>query len=271
MGTCSTDLEALLGHNATASAAAADYICNKFSDVSFDVENTYLLFSAYLNFFMQLGFAMLCAGSVRAKNAINIMLITVLDATIVGLFYYLFRFAFGSPSSGDFIGRHHLTESRDFHTLVRLAVECGGENGGDYHSSRMHGALTTLLGKRILTRHWNVTDVCSGLLGDFAAITAGCSVVEPWAAIICGSVAALVLIGCNKLAVEVKFDYPLEATQLRDGCGAWGVLFTGLFAFDKYVREVYPGRPPGRYGLLMGGDGGFWPLRLSRFWSLLGG
>ncbi|KAL3652362.1 hypothetical protein CASFOL_002043 [Castilleja foliolosa] len=31
----------------------------------------------------------------------------------------------------------------------------------------------------------------------FAAITTGCSVVEPWAAVIYGFVAALVLIGCN--------------------------------------------------------------------------
>ncbi|KAI9082997.1 hypothetical protein K1719_035012 [Acacia pycnantha] len=83
-------------------------------------------------------------------------------------------------------------------------------------------ALTTLFGKRILSGHWNVTDVCNGLLGGFAAITAGCSVVEPWAAIICGVVAAAVLIGCNKLAEKMKYDDPLEAAQLHGGCGAWG-------------------------------------------------
>ncbi|GMJ02013.1 ammonium transporter 1;1, ARABIDOPSIS THALIANA AMMONIUM TRANSPORT 1 [Hibiscus trionum] len=115
-------------------------------------------------------------------------------------------------------------------------------------------ALTTLFGKRILTGHWNVTDVCNGLLGGFAAITSGCSVVEPWAAIICGFVAALVLIGCNKLAEKLKFDDPLEAAQLHGGCGAWGVLFTGLFASKKYVREVYSTRPV-HYGLFMGGGG----------------
>ncbi|KAL4643709.1 hypothetical protein ACB092_02G111500 [Castanea dentata] len=114
-------------------------------------------------------------------------------------------------------------------------------------------ALTTLFGKRILSGHWNVTDVCNGLLGGFAAITAGCSVVEPWAAIICGFVAALVLIGCNKLAEKLKFDDPLEAAQLHGGCGAWGIIFTALFATEEYVSEVYaPGRP---YGLFMGGGG----------------
>ncbi|XP_054805292.1 ammonium transporter 1 member 1-like [Prosopis cineraria] len=114
-------------------------------------------------------------------------------------------------------------------------------------------ALTTLFGKRIDSGHWNVTDVCNGLLGGFAAITAGCSVVEPWAAIICGFVAAAVLISCNKLAEKMKFDDPLEAAQLHGGCGAWGLIFTALFAKKKYVNEVYGGPADRPYGLFMGG------------------
>ncbi|KAL7148717.1 hypothetical protein ABFS83_06G197800 [Erythranthe nasuta] len=116
-------------------------------------------------------------------------------------------------------------------------------------------ALTTLFGRRILVGHWNVMDVCNGLLGGFAAITSGCSVVEPWAAIVCGFVAAWVLIGLNKLAKKLKYDDPLEAAQLHGGCGAWGLLFTGLFAKKIYVNEVYPGRPDRPYGLFMGGGG----------------
>ncbi|KAL4346879.1 hypothetical protein GQ457_17G022470 [Hibiscus cannabinus] len=55
---------------------------------------------------MQLGFAMLCAGSVRAKNTMNIMLTNILDAATDDLFYYLFGFAYGSPFNG-FIGHHY--------------------------------------------------------------------------------------------------------------------------------------------------------------------
>nr|AAM95453.1 Ammonium transporter [Lotus japonicus] len=115
-------------------------------------------------------------------------------------------------------------------------------------------ALTTLFSKRLLEGHWKVLDVCNGLLGGFAAITSGCSVVEPWPAIVCGFVAAWVLIGLNLVAAKMKYDDPLEAAQLHGGCGAWGVLFTGLFAKGEYVAEVYgsAGRP---YGLLMGGGG----------------
>ncbi|XP_057429608.1 ammonium transporter 1 member 1-like [Lotus japonicus] len=116
-------------------------------------------------------------------------------------------------------------------------------------------ALTTLFGKRIISGHWNVTDVCNGLLGGFAAITAGCSVVEPWAAIVCGFVAAVVLIACNMLAEKVRYDDPLEAAQLHGGCGAWGIIFTALFAKEEYVNQVYPGKPGRPYGLFMGGGG----------------
>jgi Amt family ammonium transporter len=78
-------------------------------------------------------------------------------------------------------------------------------------------ALTTLFSKRIISGHWNVTDVCNRLLDRFAEITIGCAVVEPWAAIIYGFVAAVVLISCNRLAEKLKIDHPLEAVQLHRG------------------------------------------------------
>jgi Amt family ammonium transporter len=47
----------------------------------------------------------------------------------------------------------------------------------------------------------------------------------------------------------------LEAAQLHGGCGAWGVIFTSLFASKNYVLEVY-GRATDRpYGVFMGGGG----------------
>ncbi|KAL2471318.1 Ammonium transporter 1 member 1 [Abeliophyllum distichum] len=108
----------------------------------------------------------------------------------------------------------------------------------------------------ILTVLWGgvgVAAICSpdGWLG-FATITVRCSVVEQWAVVICGFVAALVLIGCNKLAEKVKYDDPLEAAQLHGDCGAWGVIFTTLFATEKYVNEVYPGKSGRPYGVVHG-------------------
>lgn len=115
--------------------------------------------------------------------------------------------------------------------------------------------VTTLFAKRLLDGHWNVLDVCNGTLGGFAAITAGCAVVAPWASILCGFGSAWVLIGLNRLAARLHFDDPLEAAQLHGGCGAWGLFFVGLFAEKNYVLESYGGKPDRPYGLFMGGGG----------------
>eukprot|EP00270_Netrium_digitus_P009158 TRINITY_DN277_c0_g1_i1.p1 TRINITY_DN277_c0_g1~~TRINITY_DN277_c0_g1_i1.p1 ORF type:complete len:533 (+),score=71.49 TRINITY_DN277_c0_g1_i1:62-1600(+) len=116
-------------------------------------------------------------------------------------------------------------------------------------------AITTLIGKRLLVGVWHVTDVCNGLLGGFAAITAGCSVVEPWAACVCGFVSAWVLIIGNMVSAMVRFDDPLEATQLHGGCGAWGLLFVGLFAKKEFVMQAYGRGPSTPYGVVYGGGG----------------
>lgn len=80
------------------------------TSVTDSINTIYLLFSAYLVFMMQLGFAMLCAGSVRAKNALNIMLTNVVDAVVGSLSYYLFGFAFAfgdGSGSNPFIGTQY--------------------------------------------------------------------------------------------------------------------------------------------------------------------
>lgn len=133
--------------------------------------------------------------------------------------------------------------------------------------------IVTLLGRRFLVGHWDAMDACNGLLGGFVAITAGCSVVEPWAAIVCGFVAAWVLIGLNILALKLQFDDPLEAAQLHGGCGAWGLIFTGLFAKEEFVIEAYNSGVSGvtrPYGLLMGGGWGLLGAQVVELLAIVG-
>lgn len=54
--------------------------------------NLYLLYASALVFFMQAGFAMLCAGAVRRKNLQNTMLKNLVDA-VRGIFLLLLRVA----------------------------------------------------------------------------------------------------------------------------------------------------------------------------------
>jgi len=62
-----------------------------------------LVLCAALVFFMQAGFAMLCAGCVRKKNVQNTMLKNLLDACGAAVAFYVtgYALAFGKPSNGD--------------------------------------------------------------------------------------------------------------------------------------------------------------------------
>eukprot|EP00538_Stauroneis_constricta_P002897 CAMPEP_0119560260 /NCGR_PEP_ID=MMETSP1352-20130426/14432_1 /TAXON_ID=265584 /ORGANISM="Stauroneis constricta, Strain CCMP1120" /LENGTH=276 /DNA_ID=CAMNT_0007608203 /DNA_START=60 /DNA_END=886 /DNA_ORIENTATION=+ len=62
----------------------------------------YLVISAALVFFMQAGFAMVCAGSVRRKNLQNTMLKNLLDACGASVAFWSvgYAFAFGTTSGG---------------------------------------------------------------------------------------------------------------------------------------------------------------------------
>lgn len=318
------------------------------------INTIYLLFSAYLVFVMQLGFAMLCAGSVRAKNAMNILLTNVVDAAVGSLSYFLFGFAFAfgdGSNSNPFIGTRFFSlkdipsSSYDYNFFLyqwAFAIAVAGITSGsiaertqfsaylifsffltgfvypivahwvwsssgwlspssssllfgsgaiDFAGSGVahlvgaiaglwgaaiegprvgrfdafgkpvpikgHNATLVVLGTFLLwfgwfgfnpgsfttilvaypdttdQGHWTSvgrTAVTITLAGSTAGIVAGCAVVEPWAAIVCGFIAAWVLIGLNIVALKLQYDDPLEAAQLHGGCGAWGLIFTGLFA-----------------------------------------
>ncbi|KAI3806314.1 hypothetical protein L1987_22213 [Smallanthus sonchifolius] len=362
------------------------------TSVTDSINTIYLLFSAYLVFVMQLGFAMLCAGSVRAKNAMNIMLTNVVDAVVGSLSYFLFGFAFafgGGSGSNPFIGTQYfalkdipsslydysfflyqwafaiavagitsgsiaertqfsaylLVVSIDFagsgvvHLVGGVAglwgalIEgprvgrfdafgkpvqmCGhnvtlvvlgtfllwfgwfGFNPGSFNKilvsypdsfdqgnwtavgrtavtttlSGSTAGIVTLFGRRLLVGHWDALDVCNGVLGGFVAITSGCSVVEPWAAIVCGFFAACVLIGINMVALKLHYDDPLEAAQLHGGCGAWGLIFTGLFAKEEFIIQTYNSGNVGitrPYGLFLGGGWGLIGAQIVEVVTIMG-
>eukprot|EP00189_Rhodosorus_marinus_P014086 CAMPEP_0184738036 /NCGR_PEP_ID=MMETSP0315-20130426/777_1 /TAXON_ID=101924 /ORGANISM="Rhodosorus marinus, Strain UTEX LB 2760" /LENGTH=480 /DNA_ID=CAMNT_0027205571 /DNA_START=159 /DNA_END=1601 /DNA_ORIENTATION=- len=63
----------------------------------------FVLFSGYLVFMMQNGFAMLTAGSVRTKNTKNVLLKNLLDACVGAMGYWIFgyAFAYGNPINPD--------------------------------------------------------------------------------------------------------------------------------------------------------------------------
>jgi Amt family ammonium transporter len=75
----------------------------------------------------------------------------------------------------------------------------------------------------------------NGMLAGLVAITAPCAFVEPWAAMLIGCIAGVLVVE-SVFFVErkLKIDDPVGAISVHGVCGLWGVLSVGIFSTGKY-------------------------------------
>ena len=124
--------------------------------------------------------------------------------------------------------------------------------------SCVFGVCTALILSTIVDRKMDLGVTLNGALAGLVGITAGCAMIEPWAAIICGMLSGTIYFAGSKLLLKLKVDDPIDAFPVHALCGSWGVICIGLFASRHRILAVYPHRfVPGQvhydYGLFMGG------------------
>jgi Amt family ammonium transporter len=76
--------------------------------------------------------------------------------------------------------------------------------------------------------------MANGMLAGLVAITAPCAFVQPWAAMVIGVVAAVVVVESVWFIERHGVDDPVGAISVHGVCGAWGVLSVGIFADGTY-------------------------------------
>lgn len=86
---------------------------------------------------------------------------------------------------------------------------------------------------------YDLTMAMNGALGGLVGITANCSVVEPWAAVLIGIISGWVYVFSSKLLVKLKIDDAVDAVPVHGFCGAWGCIATGIFASPVRVVAAY--------------------------------
>eukprot|EP00983_Pelagomonas_calceolata_P110739 1159707-Pelagomonas_calceolata.AAC.3 len=118
------------------------------------------------------------------------------------------------------------------------------------------GGVTALLFRFWRSGCFEVVYTCNGVLAGLVGVTAGCSLIEPWAAIICGVFAALTMYGFETALLMLQIDDPVGAFPVHGGAGMYALIFNGFFVKHDYVKEVY-GYPVSsrRYGWFYGGHG----------------
>ncbi len=97
------------------------------------------------------------------------------------------------------------------------------------------GAFTAAVYMWLVYKKPDPSFMCNGMLAGLVAITAPCAYVAPWAAVLIGGIAGvLVVVSCLFFERVLKIDDPVGAISVHGVNGAWGVLALGLFADGTY-------------------------------------
>lgn len=87
--------------------------------------------------------------------------------------------------------------------------------------------------------HFSLLFAMNGCLSGLVAITSGCALLEPWAAIVVGIVAGWLYIYVSGLLIRLRIDDAVDAIPVHMANGAWGLLSTGLMASPRFMQLCY--------------------------------
>ncbi len=148
-------------------------------------------------------------GKFNANGTANVISGHNVPYVIIGTFILFFGWFGFNINTGDSIGLNAIN------TLLAGAT----------------GAVVALYIQLIRTGHTDVLMACNGALAGLVGITAPCAFVEPWSAVVIGTIAAPIMMGSVMFIERVlKVDDPVSAISVHGTCGLWGLLAVGIFA-----------------------------------------
>ena len=93
----------------------------------------------------------------------------------------------------------------------------------------------------------------NGMLAGLVAITAPCAFVAPWAAVVIGIIAGVLVCVAVVVLDKMHIDDPVGAVPVHMVNGAWGVLSVGIFANANPDTAAWNGMSSAVTGLIAGG------------------
>jgi Amt family ammonium transporter len=97
------------------------------------------------------------------------------------------------------------------------------------------GAVAALVTIYLITKTMDVGMIGNGAIAALVAITAPSGYVEPWAAVVIGAVAGVIVVG-GVLALDKYLDDPVGALPAHGLAGIWGTLSCGLFTVPALAK-----------------------------------
>ncbi len=113
------------------------------------------------------------------------------------------------------------------------------------------GVIGATISALIMFKTLDVSQMGNGAIAALVAITAPCAFVDPWAAVVIGLVAGLIVPPLVVLIDKIRVDDPIGCLPVHGIAGIWGTLAVGLFAAADRTVGVGLGKSE---GLLLGGS-----------------
>lgn len=94
-------------------------------------------------------------------------------------------------------------------------------------------SISALIISQVIFKKADIGMTLNGSLAGLVGITAGCANVEPWAAVVIGLIAGVLVVFSVLFIDRIGVDDPVGAVSVHGVNGAWGTLAAGIFNADK--------------------------------------
>lgn len=111
------------------------------------------------------------------------------------------------------------------------------------------GVLGAVVTSWIVIKKPDLSMMLNGAVAALVAITAACAFVAPWAAIVIGFVAGVIVVLGVLLVERIRIDDPIGAISAHGMAGVWGTLSLGFLALPSQAKSLATGQG----GLFYGG------------------
>ena len=141
-----------------------------------------------------------------------------------------------------------------FNAGSTLSVDFGGVGFFAYVALNTNlaaaaGVLGAVATSWIVIKKPDLSMMLNGAIAALVAITAACAFVAPWAAILIGFVAGVIVVLGSLLVEKVGIDDPVGALAAHGMSGVWGTLSLGFLAVPSLADKLATGKG----GLFYGG------------------
>lgn len=106
--------------------------------------------------------------------------------------------------------------------------------------SAASAAVTNIFVIKVTTSNFDLAQALNGTLAGLVSITAGCALVETYAAFAIGAIGSVVYVGFSELTKHrLQIDDVVDAAAVHFACGVWGAISTSWFATQELVADAF--------------------------------